>query len=82
MLEVMQKVWKEGIVVRDWQDAVIVPIPKKGDMKQCDHWHGISLLDVVGKVLGRIVQGRLQVIAEKILPESRVGSGKDVVVQT
>ena len=28
MLEVMQKVWEEGKVVRDWQDAVVVPIPK------------------------------------------------------
>ena len=46
---------------------MVVPILKKGDLKQCDHWHGISLLDVVGKVLGRIVQ-ELQVIAEKILP--------------
>ena len=49
MLEVMQKVWEEGKVVRNWQDAVAVPIPKKGDLKQCDHWHGISLLDVVGR---------------------------------
>ena len=46
------------------------------DLKQCDHWHGISLLDVIGKVLGRIVQGRLQVIAEKILPESQSGFRK------
>ena len=76
MLEVMQKVWEEGKVVRDWQDAVVVPIPKKGDLKQCDYWRGICLLDVVGKVLGRIVQGRLQVIAEKILPESQSGFRK------
>ena len=77
MLEVMQKVWEEGKVVRDWQDAVVVPIPKKGDLKQCDHWRGISLLDVVGKVLGRIVQERLQVIAENILPESQSGFRKE-----
>ena len=76
MLEVMQKVWEEGKVVRDWQDIVIVPIPKKGALKQCNHWCGIRLLDVVGKVLGRIVQGRLQVIAEKILPESQSGFRK------
>ena len=76
ILEVMQKVWEEGKVVRDWQDAVVVPIPKKGDLKQCDHWRGIGLLDVVGKVLGRIVQGRLQVIAGKILPESQSGFRK------
>ena len=63
-------------MVRDWQDAVVVPIPKKGDLKQCDHWRGISLLDVVGKVLGRIVQRRLQVIAKQILPESQSGFRK------
>ena len=71
MLEVIQKVWEEGKVVRNCQDAVIVPILKKGDLKQYDNWHGISLLAVVGKVLGRIVQGGLQVITENILPESQ-----------
>ena len=76
----MQKVWEGGKVVRDWQGAVVVPIPKIGDLKQCDHWcdHwcGISLLVVVGKVLGRIVQGRLQVIAEKIFAKSQSGFRK------
>ena len=28
-------------MVRDWQNAVVVPIPKKGDLKQCYNWHGI-----------------------------------------
>ena len=37
-------------MVGDWKDAEIVPIPKKGDLKHCDNWRGISLLDVVGKV--------------------------------
>ena len=59
MLEMMQKVWEEGEVVKDWQDTVVVPIPKRGDLKQCDYWCGINLLDVVGNVLGRTVQGRL-----------------------
>ncbi len=31
----------------DWSDAVLVPIPKKGDLTQCDNWRGIALLDVV-----------------------------------
>ena len=55
---------------------MVAPIPKKRDLKQCDHWCGISLLDVVGKVLGKIVHGRLQVIAENILPESQSGFRK------
>ena len=34
----------------EWRDAMLVPIPKKGDLMLCDNWWGISLLDVVGKL--------------------------------
>ena len=64
------------MVVRDWQDALVVPIPKKGELRCCDNWRGISLLDVVGKILGRIVKERLEVIADKVLPESQSGFRK------
>ena len=57
-------------------DAVLVPIPKKGDLTRCDNWRGISLLDVVGKVAARILQGRLQELAEEVLPESQCGFRK------
>ena len=76
VLEVIKQVWEDGKVVRDWQDAVVIPIPKKGDLKQCDNWRGISLLDVIGKILARIVQERLQMIADKVLPESQSGFRK------
>ena len=62
-------------MVSDWRDAVVVPIPKKGDLGLCDN-RGISLLDVVGKVLARIIQERLQVIADTVLPESQCGFRK------
>ena len=42
----------------------------------CDNWRGISLLDVVGKVFSWIVQDRLVVMAEKLLPESQCGFRK------
>ena len=63
----------EGRVPADWSDAVLVPIPKKGDLSQCDNWRGIALLDVVGKVVARVIQGRLQKLAEDELPESQCG---------
>ena len=50
---------------------MIVPVPKKGNLQSCDNWRGISLLDVVGKVMGRVFQERLQVIAEELLPDSQ-----------
>ena len=62
LLLLMQDIWHQGSVVEDWRDAVVVPIPKKGDLRLCDNWRGISLLDVVGKDLVRIFQERLQAV--------------------
>ena len=76
LLLLMEGIWKKGKVVKDWQDAEILPIPKKGDLRKCDNWRGISLLDVVGEVFARILQDRLPVVAEKILPESHCGFRK------
>ena len=60
---------------KDWMDAVIVPIPKKVDLKKCNNRRGIALLDTVGKVAARIIQERLQTLAEE-LPESQCGFRK------
>ncbi len=76
LLELMQVLWSQGEVETDWKDAEVIPIPKKGDLQKYDNWRGISLLDVVGKILARIIQERLQVIAERILPESQCGFRK------
>lgn len=72
----MHDIWIEGKVVADWKDALIVPIPKKGDLQQCDNWRGISLLDVAGKVFARLIQERLSSIAERLLPDSQCGFRK------
>jgi len=60
-------------VFKDWRDALIVSVPKKGDLQSCDNWRGISLLDVVGKIFAWIIQDHLQVIAEGLLPNSQCG---------
>ncbi|XP_065197221.1 uncharacterized protein LOC135828726 [Sycon ciliatum] len=65
--------WSASSVPQEWKDAVLVPIPKKGDLSKCDNWRGIALLDVVGKLLARVIQDRLQPLAEAHLPESQCG---------
>ena len=67
---------------QDWRDALLVPIPKKGDLSRCDNWRGIALLEVVGKLAARIMQNRLQGIAEAELPEPNAGFLGTVVVRT
>jgi hypothetical protein len=37
MLDVMKSVWKNQGVVSDWKNAEIIPIPKKGDLHQCNN---------------------------------------------
>ena len=69
----MKDVWEKGCTPCAWRDSILVPIPKKGDLSNCDNWRGISLLDVVGKVVARILQERLQKLAEDELPESQCG---------
>ena len=73
LLDLVHEVWKESKVPSDWTNAILIPIPKKGDLSSCDNWRGISLLDVVGKLVASILQRRLQVLAEEVLTESQCG---------
>ena len=65
--------WECGSVPQAWRDAELVPIPKKGDLSLCDNWRGIALLDVIGKVVGSLIQYRLQKLADVVLPETQCG---------
>uniref|UniRef100_A0A0G4FK55 Reverse transcriptase domain-containing protein n=1 Tax=Chromera velia CCMP2878 TaxID=1169474 RepID=A0A0G4FK55_9ALVE len=60
LLDVFRAVWKERGMPKVFRDAMMVPVPKKGDRLLCDHnWRGITLLIVTGKVLAKIVGGRI-----------------------
>ena len=71
LLVLMQIVWREGCVFKDWRNALIVPVPKRDDLQSCYNWYGISLLDVAGKLFARIIQDHLQVIVEGLLPDTQ-----------
>jgi len=61
-------------VQQDFKDAIIVTIyKKKGDHADCGCQWGILLLSIAGKILAKILQSRLQTLAEDILPESQYG---------
>ena len=76
LLDLVHTAWREKCVPKDWVDAVIVPIPKKGDLSDCNNWRGISLFDVVCKVTARILQDRLQQLVDEELPVSQCGLRK------
>ena len=51
------------------------PSARESPLRHCDNWQG--LLDVVGKVIARIIKERFEVIADKVLPESQCGFRKE-----
>ncbi|XP_038074903.1 uncharacterized protein LOC119742800 [Patiria miniata] len=66
--------WNEEAVPQDMCDAKIVTLYKnKGDRNDCNNYRGISLLSTVGKVFTRVALIRLQLLAERVHPESQCG---------
>ena len=55
LLDLVYSVWKKKSVRKDWANAVLVPIPKRGNLTSCDNWRGIALLDMAGKVVASII---------------------------
>lgn len=68
-MSLTSSIWNEERVPNKWRDALFVPIVKKGDLMKCDNWRGISLLNVMGKLLAMVIQSSLQKVLEEVLPD-------------
>ena len=56
-------------------DNIVTLYRSKGDRSECNNYRGISLLSAVGKVFARVALTKLQILAERTLPESQCGFG-------
>ena len=66
--------WEEGAVPQDMHYATIVTLYKNnGDRSDCNNYRGISLLSIIGKLYARILLHRLQLLADRVYPESQCG---------
>ena len=57
---VLQKIWKTQQWPQDWKRSVFIPIPKKGNAKECSKSSTIALISHASKVMLKILQARLQ----------------------
>ena len=55
-----QQIWKIQQWPQDWKRSVFIPIPKKGNAKECSSYHTIALISHTSKVMLKILQARLQ----------------------
>ena len=78
-----QKIWDEKRWPKEWTQSLMIPLPKKGNLKQCQNYRTISLISHPSKVLLRVLLNRLKTKAEEILSEEQAGfrAGRSTVEQ-
>jgi len=57
---ICQQIWKTQQWPQGWKRAVFIPMPKKGNAKECSNYHTIALISHASKVMLKILQARLQ----------------------
>ena len=56
---ICQQIWKTHQWPQDWKTSVFIPIPKKGNVKECSDYHTIAHISHASKVMLKILQARL-----------------------
>ena len=70
---ICQQIWKTQQRPQDWKRSVFIPIPKKGNIKECSNYHTIVLISHSSKVMLKILQVRLQQYMNCELPDFQPG---------
>ena len=73
---ICQHIWKTQQCPQDWKRSVFIPIPKKGNGKECSNYHLIAIISHAIKVMLKILQVRLQQYVNRELPDVQAGFRK------
>ena len=73
---ICQQIWQTQQWPQDWKRSVFIPIPKKGNAKECSNYHTIVLISHASKVMLKILQARLQQYLNHELPDVQAGFRK------
>ena len=61
---------------QDWKRAVFIPIPNKGNAKECSNYQTTVLISHASKVMLKVLQARLQQYVNRELPDVQAGFRK------
>ena len=73
---ICQQIWKTQQWAQDWKRSVFIPIPKKGNAKDCSNYHTIALISHASKVILKILQAKLQQYVNCEFPDAQAGFRK------
>ena len=72
LCSICQQIWK----TQDWKRSVFIPIPKKGNAKECSNYCTIALISHASKIMLKILQARLQQYENREVPDVQGGFRK------
>ena len=79
-VKVLHSIWQQVCKTQQWpQDrkrSVFIPIPKKGNAKECSNYCTIPVISHASKVMLKILQARLQQYVNRELPDVQAGFRK------
>ena len=73
---ICQQIWKTQQWPQDWRKSVFIPIPKKGNAKECSNYCTIALISHTRKVMLKILQARLLQYINHEIPNVQAGFRK------
>ena len=73
---ICQQIWKTQQWLQNWKRSVFIPLPKKGNAKECSNYCTIALISHTGKVMFKILQARLQQYVNREHPDVQAGFRK------
>ena len=73
---ICQQIWKPQQWPQDWKRSVFIPIPKKGNAKECSNYYTLALISHASKAMLKILQASLQQYVNCELPDVQAGFHK------
>lgn len=69
----IKEAWNNNKIPTKWKEGLIIKLPKKGNLTECNNWRGITLLNTINKIIAKIVQTRLAETIENTLRPNQAG---------
>lgn len=73
---ILQDIWNKENILDDWKKEVIIKLPKKGDLGDCNNLRGITIFSLTSKVFSRIILQRITAAVDDRLRQEQAGFRK------
>ena len=74
MKDLFNHIWQDEITPDVWkQEGIMIKVPKKGDLRDCSNWRGITLSSTCMKVFSKVILNRIEPALDRILRKEQAG---------